>query len=91
MGDRVHEVVLLHQEVILYANPQFAQLLGVDRMAVVGRRLSDLVPPDQTEMVARNLQRSLAGDEAQTRFEIDLIGMQGPAVAAGDPQYTHRL
>ncbi len=77
VGDRVHEVVLLHQEVILYANPQFAQLLGVDRMAVVGRRLSDLVPPDQTEMVARNLQRSLAGDEAQTRFEIDLIGMQG--------------
>jgi diguanylate cyclase (GGDEF)-like protein/PAS domain S-box-containing protein len=77
VGDRVHEVVLLHQDVILYANPQFAQLLGVDRMAVVGRRLSDLVPPDQTEMVAQNLARSLAGEEAQTRFEIDLIGMQG--------------
>jgi diguanylate cyclase (GGDEF)-like protein/PAS domain S-box-containing protein len=77
VGDRVHEVVLLHREVILYANPQFAQLLGVDRMEVVGRRLSDLVPPDQADLVARNLARSLAGEEAQTRFEIDLIGMQG--------------
>jgi diguanylate cyclase (GGDEF)-like protein/PAS domain S-box-containing protein len=77
VGDRVHEVVLLHRDVILYANPQFAQLLGVDRTAVVGRRLPDLVPPDQADLVARNLARSLAGEEAQTRFEIDLIGMQG--------------
>jgi diguanylate cyclase (GGDEF)-like protein/PAS domain S-box-containing protein len=77
VGDRVHEVVLIHQEVILYANPQFAQLLGVDRIDVVGRRLSDLVPPDQTDLVATNLLRCLTGDDAQTRFEIDLIGMQG--------------
>jgi PAS domain-containing protein len=31
VGDRVHEVVLLHREAIIYANPQFAQLLGVAR------------------------------------------------------------
>jgi diguanylate cyclase (GGDEF)-like protein/PAS domain S-box-containing protein len=77
VGDRMHEVVLLHQEVILYANTQFADLLGVDRMQVVGRRLPDLVPPDQAEQVASNLVRCLAGEETQTRFEIDLIGMQG--------------
>jgi len=77
VGDRVHEVVLLHREVIIYANPQFAQLLGVDRMAVVGRRLAELVPPDQSELVAQNLARCLSGDDAHARFEIDLIGMQG--------------
>jgi diguanylate cyclase (GGDEF)-like protein/PAS domain S-box-containing protein len=77
IGDRVHEIVLLHRETIVYANPQFAQLLGVDRMDVIGRRLPDLVPPEHVEVVAGNLQRSLAGEETPSRFEIDLIGMQG--------------
>lgn len=77
VGDRVHEVVLLHRDAIIYANPQFAQLLGVDRMDVVGRRLADLVPPEQVDLVASHLQHALAGEEAPTRFEVDLIGMQG--------------
>ncbi|MCC6633387.1 MAG: EAL domain-containing protein [Gammaproteobacteria bacterium] len=77
VGDRVHEVVLLHRDSIVYANPQFAQLLGVDRMDVVGRRLADLVPPEQVELVAGHLQHALAGEEAPARFEVDLIGMQG--------------
>lgn len=77
VADRVHEAVLLHREVILYANPQFAQLLGVDRMDVVGRRLSELVPQDQADLVEANVARCLAGEEAPTRFEVDLIGMQG--------------
>jgi diguanylate cyclase (GGDEF)-like protein/PAS domain S-box-containing protein len=77
VGDRVHEIVLVHREAILYANPQFAQLLGVDSAAVVGRRLADLVPPEQAELVAQSLARTLAGEEANGRFEIDLIGMQG--------------
>jgi diguanylate cyclase (GGDEF)-like protein/PAS domain S-box-containing protein len=77
IGDRVHEIVLLHRDAIIYANPQFAQLLGVDRMDVIGRRLPDLVPPEHVDLVAGNLQHSLAGEESPSRFEIDLIGMQG--------------
>jgi diguanylate cyclase (GGDEF)-like protein/PAS domain S-box-containing protein len=77
IGDRVHEVVLVHRDAILYANPQFAQLLGVDVTDIIGRRLAELVPPDQVELVAQSLGRSLRGEESQSRFEIDLIGMQG--------------
>jgi diguanylate cyclase (GGDEF)-like protein/PAS domain S-box-containing protein len=77
VADRMHEVVLLHRDSILYANPQFANLLGVDRADVQGRRLPELVPPDQAELVADHLQRALSGEEAPARFEIDLIGMQG--------------
>jgi diguanylate cyclase (GGDEF)-like protein/PAS domain S-box-containing protein len=77
VGDRVHEIVLVHAETIVYANSQFAQLLGVDSASVVGRRLSELVPPDQAELVAQSLARTLAGEDANGRFEIDLIGMQG--------------
>jgi diguanylate cyclase (GGDEF)-like protein/PAS domain S-box-containing protein len=77
VSDRLHEVVLLHGDAILYANPQFAQLLGVERMDVVGRRIAELVPPDQAELLEMNMQRALAGDATSNRFEIDLIGMQG--------------
>ncbi len=77
VGDRVHEIVLVHRDTIVYANPQFAQRLGVAEDSVVGRRLADLVPPDQTELVAQSLARTLAGEDTNGRFEIDLIGMQG--------------
>jgi diguanylate cyclase (GGDEF)-like protein/PAS domain S-box-containing protein len=77
VGDRVHEVVLLYRDSILYANPQFARLLGVDREDVIGRRLAELVPSDQADLVATHLRKSLAGEGAPERFEIDLIGMQG--------------
>ena len=76
VSDRMHEVVLLYREGILYANPQFTQLLGVERMDVVGKRLEELVPPDQAELVASSLTND-PGQVAPTRFEIDLIGMQG--------------
>ncbi|MET0281854.1 MAG: EAL domain-containing protein [Steroidobacteraceae bacterium] len=77
VGDRVHEVVLLHSDVILYANPQFAQLLGVDRMDVMGRALTELVPPDQIDLVAGHLRRSFDDSAELSRCEIDIIGMQG--------------
>jgi diguanylate cyclase (GGDEF)-like protein/PAS domain S-box-containing protein len=77
VGDRVHEVVLLHSEVILYANPQFAELVGVERMELVGRALPELVPADQATMVADSLARALTGNEGPTRFELDVLGMQG--------------
>src|SRR6202140_6017625 len=36
LGDRIHEAVLVHREVILYANRQFASFVGVVRVVVVG-------------------------------------------------------
>jgi diguanylate cyclase (GGDEF)-like protein/PAS domain S-box-containing protein len=77
VGDRVHEVVLIHGESILYANPQFANLLGVDRKDVVGRKLQDLVAADHAELVADNLRKRLAGEATAERYEIDLVGTQG--------------
>jgi diguanylate cyclase (GGDEF)-like protein/PAS domain S-box-containing protein len=77
VADRMHEIVLLHSEVILYANPQFAELVGVERMNLVGRALPELVPADQMTMVADSLSRALKGYEGPTRFELDVLGMQG--------------
>jgi len=77
LGDRIHEAVLLHREVILYANRQFASLVGVDRVELIGRRLADLVPPEYAELVSENVRRRLAGEQSAERYEIDMVGLQG--------------
>jgi len=77
LGDRIHEAVLVHREVILYANRQFASFVGVERIELVGRRLGDLVPPEYSELVNENIRRRLVGEEAAERYEIEMVGLQG--------------
>src|SRR5262252_8292886 len=77
LGDRIHEAVLVHRDVILYANRQFASFVGVDRVELIGRRLGDLVPPEYSELVSENIRRRLAGEAAAERYEIDMVGLQG--------------
>ena len=77
LGERIHEAVLVHRDVILYANRQFASFVGVDRVELVGRRLGDLVPPEYADLVNGNIARRLAGEAAAERYEIDMVGLQG--------------
>jgi len=77
LGDRIHEAVLVHRDVILHANRQFASFVGVDRAELAGRKLADLVPPEYTELVSENIRRALAGEPGAERYEIEMIGMQG--------------
>jgi diguanylate cyclase (GGDEF)-like protein/PAS domain S-box-containing protein len=77
LGDRIHEAVIVHRDAILYANRQFATFVGVDRIDLLGRRLSDLVPPEYADLVHENLRRRFTGEAAPERFEIDMVGMQG--------------
>src|SRR5215472_6459454 len=77
LGDRIHEAVLVHGDVILYANLQFASFVGVERDELIGRRLADLVPPEYSELVSENIRRRLAGESAAERYEIDMVGLQG--------------
>jgi diguanylate cyclase (GGDEF)-like protein/PAS domain S-box-containing protein len=77
LGDRIHEAVLVHREVILYANRQFASFVGVDRVDLVGRRLADLVPPEYSDLVSENIRRRLLGEPAAERYEIEMVGLQG--------------
>jgi diguanylate cyclase (GGDEF)-like protein/PAS domain S-box-containing protein len=77
LGERIHEAVLVHREVILYANSQFASFVGVDRVELIDRPLSDLVAPEYAELVAENLRRRLAGSHGAERFEVEMVGLQG--------------
>ena len=77
LADRIHEAVLVHRDVILHANKQFASFVGADRVDLIGRRLSDLVPPEYSDLVAENVRRRLANEPAAERFEIEMVGLQG--------------
>jgi diguanylate cyclase (GGDEF)-like protein/PAS domain S-box-containing protein len=77
LGDRIHEAVLVHRDVILYANRQFASLVGVDRIELIGRRLGDLVPPEYADLVTENIRKRLGGEPAAERYEIEMVGLQG--------------
>ncbi len=77
LGERIHEAVLVHREVIVYANRQFASFVGVDRVDLIGRKLADLVPPEYSELVSENIRRRLAAEAAAERYEIDMVGLQG--------------
>ncbi len=77
LGERVHEAVLVHREVILYANRQFAALVGADRADLAGRRLGDLVAPEYAELVHENIRRRLAGEPAAERYEVEVPGRDG--------------
>jgi diguanylate cyclase (GGDEF)-like protein/PAS domain S-box-containing protein len=77
LGERIHEAVLVHRDVILYANSQFASFVGADRVDLIDRKLSDLVVPEYAEMVSDNLKRRLAGAHGPERFEVEIVGLQG--------------
>ncbi|HEY1891579.1 MAG TPA: EAL domain-containing protein [Steroidobacteraceae bacterium] len=77
LGERIHEAVLVHREVILYANRQFAALVGADRADLAGRRLGDLVAPEYAELVHENIRRRLAGEPAAERYEVEVLGREG--------------
>ena len=77
LGERIHEAVLVHREVILYANSQFASFVGVDRVELIDRRLSDLVAPEYSDLVGENLRRRLSGAHGAERFEVEMVGLQG--------------
>lgn len=76
LADRSYEVVLVHRDVILFANQHFAHLLGVDRDALNGRALPDLVAPEFTDFVAATLIRRLEDERAPERFEVEMVGFQ---------------
>jgi diguanylate cyclase (GGDEF)-like protein/PAS domain S-box-containing protein len=77
LADRIHEAVLVHRDVILHANKQFASFVGVDRVELIGRKLGDLVPPEYSELVSENMRRRLAGEATAERYEIEMVGLQG--------------
>jgi diguanylate cyclase (GGDEF)-like protein/PAS domain S-box-containing protein len=75
--ETVHDAVLVHRKVILFANARFLALLGMQSPDVVGRPLTEFVAPEYVELVENNLRRRLDGESAAERYEIELMDRQG--------------
>ena len=76
LADRVHEIVVVHRDAILFANSQFASLIGVDRSELTGRALDELVAPEFAEFLQDTLRRHLRSETAAERFEVEIVGFQ---------------
>ncbi|MFO1409151.1 MAG: PAS domain-containing protein [Steroidobacteraceae bacterium] len=77
LGDRIHDLVLIHREAIKYTPIRSSRkLIGMLPGELVGQQLEDLVPPRYAELVGDNVRRRLSGAPAAERYEIDLIGLQ---------------
>src|SRR5688572_14404642 len=76
LGERIHEAVLVHRDVILYANSQFASFVGVNRVDLIDRKLADVVAPEYAQIVGDSLRKRLAGEHGAERFEVEMIGLQ---------------
>ena len=76
LADRTHEVVLVHRDNIVFANRQFAALVGVERNQLTGRNMADLVAPEFGDFLQEHLRRNLQGEKAAERFEVEIVGLQ---------------
>ncbi len=76
LADRTHEIVIIHRKVILFANQQFASLVGIEREKLLGRGMEDLVTPEFADLVADVLRKRLADEASADRFEVEIIGFQ---------------
>jgi diguanylate cyclase (GGDEF)-like protein/PAS domain S-box-containing protein len=75
LADRTHEVVLVHRDVIVFANQQFATLLGVERDTLRGRSLAQLVAPEFAALVTDVVRKRLADEPSAERFEVEVVGL----------------
>jgi PAS domain-containing protein len=57
------EIVLIHNEKILFANDSAASLIGVQPTQLAGRDVVDLVKPAYRALVRKSVARRLAGEE----------------------------
>jgi PAS domain-containing protein len=73
----VHEAVLIQGETIRYANPQFANLIGLQRRGAARAPAGGSGAAGSYGAGGDNMRRRLAGEPAAERYEIDLVGRTG--------------
>jgi diguanylate cyclase (GGDEF)-like protein/PAS domain S-box-containing protein len=67
------EIVIVHDEKILFANDATAGLIGLDPSQLVGREVVDLVKPAYRALFRNTMAKRMAGEEVPQRLEIQLI------------------
>ncbi|HTE42004.1 MAG TPA: PAS domain-containing protein, partial [Steroidobacteraceae bacterium] len=70
----VQEPVAIHRDALVFVNSRFATLLGERNVQdLLGRRFTDLVASEYSELLRNHLQRVSASDPSPERLEIELL------------------
>jgi diguanylate cyclase (GGDEF)-like protein/PAS domain S-box-containing protein len=79
----LHEAVAVHRDGIVFANAQFATLVGYDdSQRLIGAAMSSFVHPDYTDLVNVHLRHTLDGTPGLDRLEIELQPQDGQTARA---------
>ena len=78
LANTMPEVVLVHQDRVIFANSAAGALMGLTAEQLAGRPVTDLVRPAYRAMTRKNIAGLLAGEVVPERYEIQLIsGAEG--------------
>ncbi|NND65070.1 MAG: EAL domain-containing protein [Gammaproteobacteria bacterium] len=77
LAENVQETIVVHRDVILYANPQAAAMRGARQTDLIGRPFTDMVHPDDQARVMKLVRNVWEGKDVQARIEIKLITRHG--------------
>ncbi len=73
LAETIPEIVLVHNEHMLFANSMAADLFGVQPAALVDKPLTDLIRPAYRAVTRKHIAALLAGEGAEEDLEIQLI------------------
>ena len=67
------EVILIHDQNILFANREAGELLGMPAEQLVGRKVTDLIRPSYRSTAETIIRQQLEGKQKRARYEVQLI------------------
>jgi len=73
LADTMQEVILVHNEKILFANREAGDLLGIPPASLIGRHVTDIVRPAYRARTRQTIVEQLRGGREAMRFELQLI------------------
>ena len=73
LANTLPEVVLIHNDKVLFANREAGALLGVGPEDLIGKNVTDLIRPAYRTRASKLIEEQLDGKKAGVRYELQLI------------------
>jgi len=73
LANTMPEIVLVHDEKVIFANREAGNLLGIEPEDLVGAYVTDLIRPAYRRRAAAIIEQQLAGKTGGVRYELQLI------------------
>ena len=74
-------IVIIQDDIIRFANPRVATMLGYESGEVVGRTLASFIPQDNLDLVEERYRRRMAGEKLSDVYEMILCHKDGDKIS----------